>query len=486
MGVEARPVPLIAAAEPPVELFGRQVEYKFVVAAVFVSALFLDILDVTIVNVALRTIGEEFATESIDWVVLGYTLSLAVWIPASGWFGDRFGTKRVLLTALALFVLGSTLCGFAQSIGQLIAFRIVQGIGGGMLTPVGVAMMFRAFPPIERARAATYVMIPTLVAPALGPVLGGLLTDTVGWRWIFFVNVPFGIVALAFGLRVLREHTEPTAGGFDVPGFVLSGFGLAGIVYALSEGPRVGWDDPWVVGLGVAGAASFAGLVWVETHRDAPMLALRLLRDRLFRTTNLVMAFGMASFLGLTFAMPLYLQSLRGLSPFEAGLTTFPQAVGILVSSQISGRMYPHVGPRRLIVGGMFAAAVAICGFLFIDLDTDLWVIRALIFARGLGMGFTFVAIQAASYARIAPADNGRASAIFATQRQMAIAVGVAVVATILSSFTTLSGVPVDVQRALDGYHWTFAVSAALALVAGLFALAIRDSDAADSMHARA
>ena len=193
------------------------VAYKYVVAAVFVSALFLDLLDTTIVNVALRTIGEEFETEAIEWVVLGYTLSLAVWIPASGWMGDRFGTKRVFLTALGLFVGGSVLCGFAQTIGQLVAFRIVQGVGGGMLTPIGIAMLFRAFPPIERARASTIVMIPTLVAPALGPVLGGLLTDTLGWRWIFFVNVPVGAAAMAFGLRFLREHREPTAGPFDVP-----------------------------------------------------------------------------------------------------------------------------------------------------------------------------------------------------------------------------------------------------------------------------
>jgi EmrB/QacA subfamily drug resistance transporter len=489
VGVEVRQgaagPPTEPTVDPPVRLLGRAVEYKFVVAAVFVSALFLDILDVTIVNVALRTIGEEFRTEAIDWVVLGYALSLAVWIPASGWVGDRFGTKRVLLTALGLFVLGSMMCGFAQSIGQLIAFRILQGVGGGMLTPVGVAMMFRAFPPIERARAATIVMIPTLVAPALGPVLGGLLTDTIGWRWIFFVNVPFGVAALVFGFRFLREHTEPTAGGFDLPGFVLSGFGLAAIVYALSQGPRVGWDDPWVIVLGLAGIASFVGLVVVETNLEAPMLALRLLRDRLFRMTNLVMAFGMASFIGVTFVLPLYLQGLRGMSPLEAGLTTFPQAIGILLGTQISGRLYPFVGPRRLIFTGMLVATAAIGGLLVIDLVTDLWVIRGLIFARGVGMGFTFVAIQAASYARIAPADNGRASAIFSTQRQMAVAFGVAVTATVLSSFTTLSGVPTDLGRALDGYHWTFASAAALALIAAVFALGIRDVDAAPSMHRR-
>jgi EmrB/QacA subfamily drug resistance transporter len=469
----------------PVTLLGRTVEYKYVVAAVFVAALFLDILDTTIVNVALRTIGTELQTESIEWIVLGYTLSLAVWIPASGWLGDRFGTRRVFLMALVFFVGGSALCGAAQSIGQLITFRVLQGVGGGMLTPIGVAMMFRAFPPIERARAATIVMVPTLVAPALGPVLGGLITDTIGWRWIFYVNIPVGLAALVFGLRYLREHTEPGAGRFDIPGFVLSGFGLAAIAYALSEGPRVGWDSPAVLVLGIGGVLSFVLLVWVETHRPEPMLALRLLRDRLFATTNLVMAFSMASFIGVLFVLPLYLQGLRGLDPFQSGLVTFPQAIGILISSQIAGRIYGRVGPRRLVTGGMAWAAISVASFTTLGLDTNLWLVRALVFARGLGMGFTFVAVQAASYARIAPSDNGRASAIFATQRQMSVSIGVALMATVLSGFTSLTAVPSDPQRALEGYRWTFAVATALAVVGAIIATRIRDEDAAATMAPR-
>ncbi len=470
--------------EPLARVFGMLVAYKYVVAVVFVSALFLDLLDTTIVNVALRSIGEDLHTESIDWVVLGYTLSLAVWIPASGWMGDRFGTKRVFLTALTLFVGGSMACGAAQTIGQLIAFRVLQGVGGGMLTPIGVAMLFRAFPPIERARAATIVMIPTLVAPALGPVLGGLITDAIGWRWIFYVNVPFGAVALAFGLAFLREHTEPTAGRFDVAGFVLSGFGLASIAYAINEGPYIGWTDPWVIGLGVAGPAAFAALVYVETHKPDPMLALRLFKLPLFRAANVVMAFAMASFLGLTFVIPLYLQGLRGLSPLQSGLTTFPQAIGILISSQIAGRIYPGVGPRRLITGGMLGAAIAMGSFLMLGLHTDLWWIRVGMFGRGLAMGFCFVSSQAASYAEIAPQDNGRASALFTTQRQMSMSIGIALMATVLASFTTLTETPVDPLRALTGYHWTFALCAALALcAAGLAAVMIKDADAAATMR---
>jgi EmrB/QacA subfamily drug resistance transporter len=468
---------------PPSNVFGRVVAYKYVVAAVFVSALFLDLLDVTIVNVALRSIGEDLHTESIDWVVLAYTLSLSVWIPASGWMGDRFGTKRVFLVALTLFVAGSMACGAAQTIGQLIAFRALQGVGGGMLTPIGIAMLFRAFPPIERARASTIVMIPTLVAPALGPVLGGLITDTVGWRWIFFVNVPFGAAALAFGMRYLREHTEPTAGPFDVLGFVLSAVGLASITYAINEGPFIGWINPWVIGLGVVGPLAFAALVYVETHVEFPMLALRLLKLRLFRATNVVMAFAMASFLGLTFVMPLFLQSLRGLDPLHSGLTTFPQAIGILISSQIAGRLYTRVGPRRLMVGGLVGAAVSMSCLLFVGLETDLWWVRIIMFLRGFAMGFCFVPSQAASYAEIAPADNGRASAIFSTQRQMSASIGVALMATVLASFTTLTETPTDLSRALTGYHLTFALCVLLCVIAAVLgAVMIHDSDAAATM----
>jgi EmrB/QacA subfamily drug resistance transporter len=317
-------------------------------------------------------------------------------------------------------------------------------------------------------------------------VLGGLITDTVGWRWIFYVNVPFGAVALAFGLAYLREHTEPTAGRFDVAGFFLSAIGLASITYAINQGPFVGWTDPWVVALGIIGPLAFAALVYVETHQPHPMLALRLLKLRLFRATNVVMAFAMASFLGLTFVMPLYLQGLRGLSPLESGLTTFPQAIGILISSQIAGRLYPRIGPRRLMTFGLLGASVAMGSLLFVGLETDFWWIRFIMFFRGLAMGFCFVPSQAASYAEIAPADNGRASAIFSTQRQMSASIGIALMATVLASFTTLTETPADPERALTGYHWTFALCVALSLIGTVLAsVMIKDEDARETMLAR-
>lgn len=475
-----------ASTPKTVSFLGFHMEYKVAVAAVFVSAMFLDILDTTIVNVALPQMGRDFLSDSVEWVVLGYTLSLAMWIPASGWLGDRFGTKRVFLTALGAFIVGSTMCGLSQSLGQLIAFRFLQGIGGGMLTPVGVAMLFRAWPPAERAKASTIIMVPTLAAPALGPILGGLLVTNFDWRWIFYINVPLGILAFCFGMATLRENTEPSAGRFDVPGFVFSALGLSLVVYALSEGPRSGWTSPLILTTGAIGLVSFVLLVMVELRAVSPMLDLRLLGERLFRMSNIISALSFPSFVGLIFVLPLYLQNLRGLSALESGLTTFPQAIGVLLTSQIAGRLYPTIGPRRLIAGGLAAAAVINASFALLEIDSSLWAVRILIFVRGFCMGFAFVPMQAASYARISPADNGRASSIFSTQRQMALSIGIAILATVLSSFVPLTGEVSDVARAMTGYRATFIVCGVFSLSAAIAALFVHDEDAAATMVRRA
>lgn len=470
-------------AGPVAVLFGRPLAYKHVVAIVYVVGLFLDVLDSTIVNVAIPTLGREFRSDSAEWIVLGYTLSLAVWIPASGWIGDRFGTKRTFLFAFAAFTFGSLLCATAQSMAQLILFRVLQGVGGGMLTPVGIAMLFRAYPPIERAKAATILMIPTLVAPASGPILGGFLVTHVNWRWIFLINVPLGIAGFLFGAKHLREHREPTVGPFDVPGFLLSGTALALFVYALSEGPRTGWSSPLVLTTGAAGVLAGVATVTVERRRPHPLLALRLFGDRLFRQCNVVSGFTQASFIGLIFVMPLYLQQLRGLDAFHSGLVTFTQAIGVMISSQFVGRrLYARVGPRRLMTFGLFSATLTIVSFTAVTVTTNLWLLAGMMLIRGACMGFAFVPMQAATYATVAPSDNGRASSLFSTQRQVGISLGVASIASVITSYTSLSTRPsgaAEIARALTGYRIAFGVAAAFALAAACAAWFISDEDAA-------
>jgi EmrB/QacA subfamily drug resistance transporter len=458
---------------------------KLVVAVVYVSAMFVNIMDTTIVIVALPKLGDDLdvGTASIEWVVIGYLLSLAVWIPASGWIGDRFGTKRTFLAALAVFTVASMLCGVATSLGQLVAFRVLQGVGGGMLTPVGTAMLFRAFPPEERARAARILIVPTVAAPALGPIVGGLLVDELSWRWIFFVNLPIGVAAFVFGARYLVEHREPTAGRFDGPGFVLSGAGLALVLYALSEAPSAGWAAPEVLVTGLGGVAALVALVRVELRSREPMLHLRLLEERLFRATNLTSLFAYGAFIALLFILPIYLQEARGLSALESGATTFPEAIGVLVSSQLVARLYPVVGPRRLMAGGLVGVASTMFLLAGVDVDTSLWLIRGVMFVAGFSMAYVFISLQAATFAQVSPQDTGRASAIFNTQRQGSAALGVAVLATVLAS--QLDGrAPAD---DLSAFRVVFIVDACIALAGVVVALvAIRDVDAAPSMRRKA
>ncbi len=469
-----------------------RVPYKWIVAIVFVMALFIDILDVTIVNVALTSISADLGGSFSDttWISLGYSLSLAVFIPLSGWLGDRFGTKRTFICALTLFMIGSLACSLATSIGQLVAFRVLQGVGGGMLTPVGVTMLFRAFPPQERAKASGILTIPTVLAPALGPLIGGYLVDEAGWRWIFTVNVPVAAVALTLAAFGLKEHTESSGRKFDIPGFVLTATGFPCLVYALERGASEGWTSPRIVITGILGVVLLSLLVYVETHKDEPMLALRLLKDRLFRTTNLASLFSTMSFLGLLFLLPQWLQRVRGLSAFDSGLATFPQAVGVILLSQVASRTYGKIGPRRMLAFGFMGLALTTVGFLFVEVDTTVWFIRALMLIRGFFLAFTFIPLQAASYARISPADTGRASSIFSTQRQLGTALGVAFLSTVLVSVIPAPfvgrRVPVELQgKFTDSFHIAFAVAVGLCVVAAAVSLMIRDEDARATMRPR-
>jgi EmrB/QacA subfamily drug resistance transporter len=452
------------------------------VGVVFVAAVFMTIMDSTVVNVAIPTLAREFdaGNSQVQWIVTAYLLSLAACIPVSGWLGDRFGDKRTFLVALAVFTAGSVLCATATSIGQLLVWRVLQGAGGGVMMPVGTAMLFRVFPPERRARASQVLIIPTAVAPAVGPVVGGLFVEQLSWRWVFAVNLPIGLAVLVFGLLCLTNRVERASGTFDLAGFVLSSAGLALGLFAISEGPVHGWASTTVVGAGVTSLLALVLLVVVELRADDPVLDVRLFGDRLFRTSNLVCLFGYAAFLGVLFVMPLFLQEARGASAFMSGLTTAPEALGMALSSRLVARLYGPIGPRRLLAGGLAAMAVLVAAMTFLDGTTSFWTIRLLMVATGAAFAFVILPQQAATFATISPADTGRASAIYNAQRQTAAALGVAVLATVLSTATGPA-----LRPSADDFHLVFLVAAGLAAIGALIALTIRDSDAAATMSPR-
>jgi EmrB/QacA subfamily drug resistance transporter len=462
---------------------------KVAVSVVFVAAMFISIMDITIVNVALPTIGRDFAVSptSVDSISIGFLVSLAVFIPASGWLGDRFGGKRVLLAAIAVFTGASALCGVASSLGELVAFRVLQGAGGGMLAPVGMAMLYRAFPPEERIRASAILTGPTALAPALGPVLGGLLVTEASWRWVFYVNVPIGAAALAFGAVFLRQHAEKQPGRFDLRGFLLSGLGLGLLMYGVSEGPGLGWGSATVLSCTAAGAVLLAATAVTELRTAEPIVALRLLGNRLFRSCNGVMILGSVAFLGTLFVMSLYYQDGRGLSALQSGLSTFPEAIGVMVGAQLATRvLYPRLGgPRWHIAVGLAGVATAIGLLSLLGAQSSLWWARLLMFALGLSMAQVFVPSQAAAFATILPAATGRASALFNAGRQLGGAIGVALLTTVIAEIGALHRVAGHEVANLAAYRITFLVAAAVC-VAGLpAALSIRNADAASTIPTR-
>jgi len=464
----------------------RRPNQKVVVAVVYVCGMIMNSLDSTIVNVALATLSREFdvTPAAIESVVIGYLVSLAIFIPASGWLGDRFGTKRIFLTALLIFTIASALCGMAQSLNQLVAFRVLQGIGGGLLTPVGMAMLYRTFPPKERVAVGRILMFALIIGPASGPILGGLLIEQLSWRWTFYVNIPVGLAALLFGILFLDEHREPDAGRFDIPGFLLAGAGFGLLMFGLSEGPSYGWSEPTILGPVFAGAAILVVFVLFELRVSSPMVQLRLLGNRLFRSTLLVSFFATMSFIGTLFLVPLYLQEGRGDSPLSSGLTTFPEAIGVLASTQLVAKLYPRVGPRRLMAFGLTWVAFAITLLSFIGADTSAWLVRGLMFMLGTGMAFIFLPNQAASLATITREQTGRATTFMSVQRQLGAAFGVALLSSVLAGvgLTSVDAAGIESPN-VSAYRAAFLTAAVLAVIGAAFALKVLDADAANTMR---
>src|ERR687886_548930 len=308
---------------------------------------FMVILDSTVVNVALPTLGRVLNTDLsvLQWVISGYMLAQAAVIPLSGWLSDRFGAKRVYLSSVVLFTAGSALCGLALNGPMLVGTRILQGIGGGMLMPIGMAVLYRLTPPERRGAIFGLFGIPVMVAPALGPVLSGYLLQYADWRLIFLINLPVGVLALIVGLRVLpRIPAGRAVGALDWLGIVLGPLGFAALSFGVSQSTYAGWTAPATLGGIGVGLVALVLFVWRELTTDDPVLELRVFRGRDFSLGILTQWTAFAAMFGTFFLIPLYLQQVRGYGALETGLYTLPIAVASAIFMQISGRVFDRVG----------------------------------------------------------------------------------------------------------------------------------------------
>jgi EmrB/QacA subfamily drug resistance transporter len=405
------------------------------VSSVMVLGSIMAILDTTIVAVALDTLGRDFhvPVSTIQWVTTGYLLSLAVVIPVTGWAMDRFGAKFMWMLSLALFIIGSCLCGVAWSANSLIAFRVLQGLGGGMILPIGQSMLAREAGPQRIGRVMSVIGVPTVLGPILGPVLGGLIVSNFSWRWIFYINVPIGIATLLLSSKFLTGHEERIRHGFDGVGFALLSPGLAALVYSLSEVGITGrfTSTPVLVSF-VLGLALTLGFVVHALHARNPLLDLRLFKHRNFAISNICMFVMGATLYGSMFLLPLYYQIARGQSPWQAGLLMAPQGVGAALLMRKSGTITDRVGPRRVVPVGIVIMALATIPFAFVTSTTSQALLAGALFVRGLGLGLSMMPIMSAAYFDLAHADVPRASTTLNIVRQIGASVATAAFAVIL------------------------------------------------------
>src|SRR5688500_16677871 len=343
------------------------------VAGVVVIGAIMSILDITVVNVALPTFQRVFAEGGgeldyslVAWTVTGYTLALATVIPLSGWAADRFGTKRLYMVALALFTIGSVLCATADTIGQLITYRVLQGLGGGMLMPIGMTIMTRAAGPHRIGRVMAVLGIPMLLGPIFGPILGGWLIDAASWHWIFLINLPIGIAALIYAAIVLpKDSVEPSA-SFDWVGMLLLSPGLALFLYGVSTTPETGtlWDREVLVPalLGVALIVAF--VPWALRRENIhPLVQLRLFENRDMTIAVIAMSLFAMAFFGASLLFPLYFQQVRGEDALSAGLLLAPQGIGAMITMPIAGVLADRIGPGKIVVTGIVLITLAMAVF---------------------------------------------------------------------------------------------------------------------------
>jgi len=424
-------------------------------------------MDVTIVNVALPAIQQDLHARlsGLQWIVDAYTLVLASLLMISGATSDRFGRRRIFQIGLVMFTAGSVLCSLAQTIGQLVAFRGLQGVGASMLNPVALSIIANAFPaPKDRARAVGVWGAIAGVSLGAGPLVGGALVQLLGWRAIFWINLPFGLAALGLATAYVPESKAARARAFDPVGQVLVFAGLTALVYAVIEGPRAGWTSPTISGLFLAAGAIIAVFVACEIRRPEPLVDLRFFRSVPFTTAAVLALCAFASFAGFLFLNALYLQQERGLAAFQSGLCTLPLAILMIVTAPISGRLVGNHGPRPSL---LLAGAGFLLSTLILTQIGPATPLALLLFAYalfGVGLGMVNPAITNSAVAGMPLAQAGVAAAIASTSRQVGAALGVAIAGTVVNA-DRASGV--EFSRATHPIWWVMTGCGAVTLFSG-------------------
>lgn len=408
--------------------------YMWIALSVVIVGTFMAILDSSIVNVAIPKMMTIFgaSTDQIEWVITGYMLTMSIVIPLTGYLGERFGSKNLYTFALAVFTIGSAFCGLANSTETMVAARVIQALGGGMIMPVGMAMIYQLVPIEKRGLAIGIWGISAMAAPAIGPTLSGYIVQYMDWRLIFTINIPVGIIGVTLAMIMLKQTPTRNDKKFDLFGAITCAVGLSTLLLALSKGNSEGWTSGYILGLFIVAIISLISFVFIELTHEDPLLELRMLKIFPFSLSLVISTITTIGMYGALFLMPLYLQNIRGYTPTQSGLLMLPAAIASGIMMPISGKLFDKFGAKWITIIGLFILGTASYMLSRLTLDTPYNTIMIIMMVRGLGMGLAMMPIQTAGMNAIPREFSGRGSALNNTIKQVSGSFGIAMLTTIL------------------------------------------------------
>jgi EmrB/QacA subfamily drug resistance transporter len=457
-------------------IFAEENKKWWTLAAV-AFGLFMIMLDNTVVNVALPSIAKDLkiSISELEWIVTGYALVFAALLITGGKLADMYGRRRLFVIGLSIFSLSSLACGLAPSAGFLIGARAVQGVGAALMSPATLSIITATFPPRQRGQAIGIWAGVSAMALAIGPLIGGLIVDNIGWNWIFFVNVPIGVLGIVVSQLVITESRDTShEQSIDLPGLLTSGLALFSLSYALIEGNTKGWASPEILGLFAVSAVLLAAFILLESRQRLPMLDLSLFRINSFVGANVVALLVSLGMFGVFFFVSLYVQNILGYSPTKAGAIFLPMTILIIVLAPITGKLSDRIGGRWLMGGGMTLLGISLLLYQRMTVDSGFWTLLPSLILGGIGMAMTMSPMTSTAMGSVPVDKAGVGSGVLNSFRQMGGALGIAIMGAIVASYLSApASTAAGRQEFVDGLHAALLVSAGITFAGAVVAIVL-------------
>jgi EmrB/QacA subfamily drug resistance transporter len=468
----------------------KKLEYKYIVAIIYVMTLFLDRMDLTITNVAMPAFAKDFKINiaETDWIATSFLISLGVSMLMSGWLSDKYGSKKIFIFSNILFIFSSLLCALSWNLNSLIFFRVLQGIGGGLLIPVGMSMTYRAFTTKEYPKLANYTLIPTLVAPSIAPAIGGIILEFLNWHWIFFLHLPIGLISITCSFLFLKEdHEFKETSHFDFFGFIILSLFLSSLFFFLSRVGLYGFSQTQTKISGLIAITSFFVFIYSEKYLKNPIINFNFFKIKLFRQANILQLLMQICYFGSIFLIAVYFQNCLGMSPLQCGFAMTGQSLGTICMLFFSSKFFHKFGPKYLVFTGFIFISMTTYCLLAIKNPNQLILSNCILWLRGLSIGLINGPLQACIMFDLSKSETAKGSAILNIVRQLGISLGVALSCLILAvqmrNTTFIKPTIIQTLLPIQTFKVTFTIFSGIAILAAIIALTIDNERILKKLH---